>query len=360
MSRKAKNKFSFIRYANCWEDAKILLQGLDIKEGQVGLSIGSGGDNSLALLLAKPNQVYVIDLNPTQLFCIEVKIKAIQTFPYDTLLEFLGIRPCPCRLALFEALKDKLSPKTYSYFKANPHLIAGGLVHAGKFEGYFQVFRRWVCPLFSRDQDLKDFCHLTRKADQAAFYQKHINNRRFQAIFDLYFGIKVMGALGRDASFYDHVKAKENVAGDIKARFEYGISHTANGDNPYLHYILKGNFSKQALPLYLRPDYYPIIKANLDRIVLCQAGLMDLDPDLKFDFFNLSDIFEYVSDREFAAHSRKLWHLAKPGARIAYWNMQNQRYLPRSGFVQDRPLSQDLFRQNQSFFYRDFYIYYRK
>ncbi len=42
--------FSAIRYAQCWEDADILLEGLGIRPGDTCLSIASAGDNSLAML----------------------------------------------------------------------------------------------------------------------------------------------------------------------------------------------------------------------------------------------------------------------------------------------------------------------
>ncbi|MFL5754490.1 MAG: DUF3419 family protein, partial [Bacteroidia bacterium] len=38
--------FEFIRYANCWEDADVLLEGLAPKNGGRILSIASAGDNS--------------------------------------------------------------------------------------------------------------------------------------------------------------------------------------------------------------------------------------------------------------------------------------------------------------------------
>jgi S-adenosylmethionine-diacylglycerol 3-amino-3-carboxypropyl transferase len=46
-----KVRHDYLRYANCWEDADILLAGLDIKTGDLVLSIGSAGDNSFSLLV---------------------------------------------------------------------------------------------------------------------------------------------------------------------------------------------------------------------------------------------------------------------------------------------------------------------
>ncbi len=47
-------EFSQIRYAQVWEDADILLEGLDVQPGDVCVSIASAGDNALALLTRDP------------------------------------------------------------------------------------------------------------------------------------------------------------------------------------------------------------------------------------------------------------------------------------------------------------------
>ena len=41
---------SVLRYAQCWEDADVLLAGLDVQPGDTCISIASAGDNSLSLL----------------------------------------------------------------------------------------------------------------------------------------------------------------------------------------------------------------------------------------------------------------------------------------------------------------------
>ncbi len=44
----ANADFSQIRYAQCWEDADVLLDALDVQAGDTCLSIASAGDNSLS------------------------------------------------------------------------------------------------------------------------------------------------------------------------------------------------------------------------------------------------------------------------------------------------------------------------
>ena len=65
--------FEFIRYANCWEDAELLLSTLGSREGQRILSVGSAGDNSLSLLTTQPEQIVAVDVSQVQLYLIELK-----------------------------------------------------------------------------------------------------------------------------------------------------------------------------------------------------------------------------------------------------------------------------------------------
>ena len=48
--------FTAIRYAQCWEDSRLLTEAL-LPAGRACLSIGSAGDNSFALLAAGARSV---------------------------------------------------------------------------------------------------------------------------------------------------------------------------------------------------------------------------------------------------------------------------------------------------------------
>ena len=85
-----------------------------------------------------------------------------------------------------------------------------------------------------------------------------------------------MGSLGRDKSFYENLEDKSDVGGDIKKRFEFGISHSENRSNPYLSYILRENFTKNALPLYLVKENFYLIKERLSKIQLIHGSLLDI------------------------------------------------------------------------------------
>lgn len=354
------DRFSFIRYSNCWEDTEILAKALRIRSGERGLSIASGGDNTFALLLADPAEIYAVDVNPTQLYCTELKMRAMQVLDYEEALAFLGVEECGERLRLLDRLNGHLSEEALTYFRSEPGIVEEGLIHAGKFERYFRLFRTKIAPFFCRPRRLHEFCDLDALERQREFYDRYIDNVRFRLVFGIYFGVKVMGRLGRDKSFYRYVDEKRSAARDIKRRFEYGISSTENRNNPYLSYILKGNFGGEALPVYLKKENYETIRGRLDRIRLFHGEIGAVDPSLRFDFFNLSDIFEYVDRETFHKEVGRLSTMCAEGARIAYWNMQNRRYFPEGEFIFEKELSEELFRANQSFFYRDFSVYHKE
>ena len=108
--------FDRVRYANCWEDADILMQALAVQKGDRCLSIASAGDNSLALLANDPDVVVACDVNAVQLACLEIRQAAFAEFSYTDLLAFLGFRACDDRLVFYQSLRSSLSPSARLYF----------------------------------------------------------------------------------------------------------------------------------------------------------------------------------------------------------------------------------------------------
>src|SRR5260370_31734034 len=89
----ARADFSEIRYAQCWEDADILLSGLDVQPGDTCLSIASAGDNTLALLSKRPRRVIALDLSAAQLACLQLRVASYRELTHGELLELMGSMP---------------------------------------------------------------------------------------------------------------------------------------------------------------------------------------------------------------------------------------------------------------------------
>lgn len=345
--------FNFIRYANCWEDANLLLGALDI-ENRVGLSVLSGGDNTLAMLIKNPKRIVAFDVNKTQIHLFNLKKAGFKYLDYDELIDLLGVNDMSRSYDLFLTLEGRMEEESYRYFAEHPEFFRKGIVNIGKFEKYFQMFKKYVIPLFATKKQILKLASFENVAEQKKYYEEVVNNRRLNLIFNVFFGFKIMGRFGRDKSFYEHVENKKQSGQKFREHFDYGITHVANYDNPYMNYILTNKFAERCLPLYLREEYFGLIKKRIDRIEVVNSDLMGIDG--KFDFFNLSDIFEYMDDEVFRINYERLLELSKRGSEIVYYNMQGKRYLGNS-FELSKNESHEYTKKMQAYFYNEFLIY---
>lgn len=350
------NPFTFLRYAQVWEDADILLEALDIQPQDRCLSIASAGDNALAMLARGPREVVAIDMNPAQLAALELRVAAFRRLDLPEIRALVGAEDGAPRREIYARLREDLSAGARAYWDARPEAIAGGIGHCGKFENYFRIFRERVVPLIHSARTVG--CLLTGRdaAGRAAFYEDVWNTWRWRLAFRLFFSRTVMGRLGRDPSFFRHVEG--SVADRILARTRHALTVLDPCGNPYLQWILRGRFGP-AWPFYLREENFAPIRKNLDRLRWCQASLDEfLAADgTSIDKFNLSDIFEYMPDEIASATLRKISAGASSGARLAYWNMLAPRCAPPDcGLVPLGDLARRLHAADKAFFYSAFVV----
>jgi S-adenosylmethionine-diacylglycerol 3-amino-3-carboxypropyl transferase len=355
---QAKADFTGIRYAQCWEDADVLLEALDVQPGDVCLSIASAGDNALALLTRQPSRVIALDLSPAQLACVELRVAAYRTLEHAELLELIGSTSSRRRRELYARCRPMLGGDARAFWDGQPAEVAAGIGGAGKFERYFGLFRRYVLPLVHRRRLIDALVRGGSRAERQAFYRLHWDTLRWRLLFRVFFSRFVMGRMGRDPSFFAYVEG--NVATRILDRAKHAVTELNPADNPYLHWIMTGQHA--ALPLALRPEHFQTIRANLDRLEWrCQSVedfLASREPR-SVDRFNLSDIFEYMSEANYHRLLEQIIAGAKPGGRLAYWNMLVPRSRPTSLADRLQPLSElaaKLHLEDKAFFYSRFVV----
>ena len=350
--------FSFVRYANCWEDAALLVRALRPTPAKCILSIASAGDNALSLL-ASGAEVVAVDLNPSQLACTELRREAIRTLEQPEFLNFVGITPCTTRLDLYRAIRPLLNSTTQAFWDVRGEIVKNGFIHAGKFEHYFQLFRKYLIPLIHNQHTVKSLMSVKGLEARRTFYREVWDNHRWRLLFRLFFSKFLMGRLGRDPAFFKQVEG--SVASRLLARASYAMSELDNSANPYLCYILTGNY-QQALPHYLQPENYTAIRQHLDRLTLRLGSVDEVAAEYgaaSFDGFNLSDIFEYLTPEQCEAVYARLLASARPGARFAYWNMLVPRQCPSSLAARVTSLEKEantLFEEDLAFFYSRFVL----
>lgn len=352
--------FSGIRYAQCWEDADVLVEALAPRPGQTLLSIASAGDNTLALLTGRPDRVIAFDLSPAQLACLELRMAAYRALTHPALLELIGSRPSTRRRDLYARCRSQLTSEARTFWDAHGDDLDAGIGGAGKFERYFATFRQRVLPFVHRREVVRQLlAGGGTAAARQGFYEGVWNTWVWRAMFRMFFSRAVMGRLGRDPAFFTHVEG--SVADRILARARHAMTTLDPARNPYMHWILSGTHG-EALPLALRPEHFDTIREGLDRVtwrerdVLGVLGSLD---DASVHGANLSDVFEYMSVPEYERHLDALCRVLAPGGRLVYWNMLVPRRRPKAMASRLQPLdtlAAALHERDNAFFYSAFVV----
>jgi S-adenosylmethionine-diacylglycerol 3-amino-3-carboxypropyl transferase len=351
---ESKADFSGIRYAQCWEDADVLLAALDVKPGGSYLSIASAGDNTLALLSRGPARVTAIDLSPAQAACLELRVAAFRELEHPELLEFMGSMPSARRPHLYDRCRRSLSPEGRRYWDGGRQRLADGLGAIGKLERFLAVIRHCLMPLVHRRSVIEQLFQPRQEADRIEFYRACWNNRRWRWLFRAALSPAVVGRFGRDPRFFDYAEA--SLPEQLLRRAGHALTALDPCANPYLQWMLLGAH-RTALPYTLRPEHFNPIRRNLDRLEMRVQSLEDYlctESARGLDGFNLSDIFEYMATSACERLFAQLVACGRKGGRLVYWNLLAPRRRPERLRDRLRPLDElatDLHSRDKAFFY---------
>lgn len=352
-----KASFNIMRYAQCWEDADMLIDTLNINKNDVCLSIASAGENSFSILSQSPKKVIAIDMNPVQLAAVELRKYVYKYLSYEEMLKLHGAKNATKkqREDAYNKVSSYLSIDSKTYWEQT-NFLSVGYANVGKFEKYFSIFKNKVMPLIHSKKTISYLFSLNSIEEQKVFYDKKWNNWRWRLLFKIFFSRKLMGLMGRDPAFFKYVEG--SVAEKILNRTEIAFNHVLAKENPYLDWILNGEFSF-ALPHALREENFYLIKENIDKLEIYQGSIENYleTTSEKITKYNLSDIFEYMSEEKYSELMEKLIGASVSGGRLAYWNMLSPRYSALSDKLVMKLNTLDtesLFLKDKAFFYSKF------
>lgn len=349
--------FELIRYANCWEDADILVEGLSPKEGSKILSVASAGDNSFSLLVTNPDILVAVDINKIQLYLVELKKVAIENLEYADVLKFLGFSASDDRLRYFHLLKNELSTAAKDYWEQNIRLVHDGIIYQGKFEKYFQLFSNRILPWIHSKKKVADLFRTKTCEEQTTFYNDKWDTWRWRMLFKIFFSKYIMGKFGRDPEFLKEVEI--SVSDYIYQKAANHLQSEEAQKNIFLHFNLTGNFGN-LLPHYLQPENFKIIKLNISRLKIKEGYAQDAIGEFgHFHCMNLSNIFEYMNKELFSETAKAFINGTVNDGKIAYWNLMVPRKISETfpeKVKYEKKLSLTLMKKDKGFFYSQFII----
>ena len=303
-------------------------------------------------------KVVAVDVSKVQLFLVELKKAAIKTLNRDDYLAFVGFKECAHRPIMFLSLSAHLSADCRDYWMHHKESIEEGVIHTGKFERYFQLFKEKYLHKIHPQSVVDELFRTKTDAEQEKFHDEVWHNEAWKKMYKFFFGEQMMGEHGRDPEFLKHVEG--NVSDLILAQEVNAIRKSSIQNNYFLYYILNNRFDEGYLPHYVREENYPKIKANLDALVL-HEGLLDSASEIHSDctHFNLSDIFEYMDTDLFKEVAKGIINNSAEGAKIAYWNLMIPPSISEQFpeiIVHLSTLSENLKAKDKGYFYQSFIV----
>ena len=350
-----------LRYAQVWEDYELLFQGLELQSSDHVVSIGSAGDNALALLAKGVESVAAVDLNPAQTALCELKKVAIERLEHADFAELLGIGEGKRALSLLGSLRNELSPLSRAYWDSNTEIVEQGILHSGRLEVFWNKMREQVFEQFITPTAMREFFHSQDLDEQRQRFERDFSGASFCEAFRNFTDKKNVARHGRDIAQYKYV-SRDDIGGFFWNRFKHVCTEVPVSDNFYLHYLFFGNYASfEEGPFYLRPKVFADLVHRIERFEIVEESLdaFVAKGERTYSKMNLSDLFEYLSPEDTDHFLSILVENMAIGGRIAFWNHLNERSTGSTSGLKTKELhtlGSHLFQRDRTFFYSDFRV----
>lgn len=319
---KSQIDLSQIRYSMVWEDEHLLTKNLEITPDSRVLSIGSAGCNSFSLLLKEPQEMHIVDMSPAQMALIRLKIAAIAASDCRSFLELFGYLPSQNRKDIFNQVAKNLTQEDKDFWTVNWTLVENGLCEQGRLEKFFQYFREKYLHAIWPPEFRARLLQCKTPKEQTDLIDQSQTKPALEKAATEYFGRQGLEK-GRDPAQMKYV-TQTDIGRRFYRLFIERLNETLVRENFFLFYFIEGHFQieKQFLPDYLQEKNYAKLRTLLDRIQMHENDLLSvLQNNTGFTDFNLSDIFEYMSQSETGSVMTALAEHSSQNASLAYWTL---------------------------------------
>jgi S-adenosylmethionine-diacylglycerol 3-amino-3-carboxypropyl transferase len=318
-------------YGQNWEDSAIELAALKVGADDRVIAVGGAGCTVLGLLAQRPRLVYAVDRNAAQLHLLRLKLAAVLRLAPGQATAFLGGTEDIARLATFQMLAPHLDADTARFWRSHAEKIKRGVISQGRVERYFAMIRRLLRLIHSRRRAEQVFEQPSLEA-QGRFYHDHWDTFGWRALFAL--AHKKLLDRVLDPAFYQYVDGR-GLSRDLRERAERCMTTLPTGNNYFLSWILRGRYgdSEEAWPEYLKSTASSPLQTQQGALHIVEADLaafLGTQPDSSADKLYLSNVGEWVADRDLGPLFAEVARVARDGATVCYRALMADRPLPAS------------------------------
>lgn len=325
--------FRGLVYAQIWEDPVLDMEALGIGRGERVVTIASGGCNAMAYLLAEPESIAAVDLNPGHVALTRLKRDAVRYLPsYEHYFRLFGIGADGRNVTdFYEHLYERLDPVTRTYWASRGpggrrriRAFATGIYREGLLGRFLTLLHRVLRLHGRRPERLLSARSLS---EQQRVFEEEIapvvNGRLVHGACRLPFALY---GLGIPRTQFRALAAC--AGGDLPTLLHYRLERLACrfpvADNYFAWQAFGRRYdiaNRRAVPPYLAPAAWEPLQDNATRLAVKQTSVTDYlaqQPARSIDRYVLLDAQDWMNPRQLRGLWEQIERTARPGARVGF------------------------------------------
>lgn len=375
--------FNGFVYNQIWEDPEVDLAALELTPQSRVLTISSGGCNVLNYLIHQPEAIIAVDLNQYHMSLTRLKLAALEHLPdYQAFFDFFGKADQKHNVDnYYKYIQPHLEPELRDFWekgglmrratgKTRIKYFKNNLYHHTRFGHFMRTLRR-ISKMTKYHPER--ILQATSLEEQKQIFEREIapffDNWLVKRVGNMSFAVFSLGIPPQQYKFM-----REESDGDLINLYRERVRHLACDfpiqDNYFAwqgfaqHYDLE---NLNAIPAYLKPQNYELIKQNLHRVETHVASMIDFlkqQPDNSLDRFVFLDAQDWMNAEVLTALWQEVARVGKAGTRVIFRTASPgsplESSLPeelRKLFVYEAERSAALYQQDRSAIYGGFHLY---
>ncbi|SNR16842.1 DUF3419 family protein [Tenacibaculum jejuense] len=316
-------------YNACWEDPRCDRKLLQLNKNSKLVMITSAGDNLLDYLLDEPTEIHSVDMNFRQNALLELKRTMFQYGDYEALFQFFGEGNFKEAKSYYRKyLRENLPDYAKEYWDEHIHYFQGkgkrnSFYYRGASGALAYLCRKYLYTSKKIRQNLENFMTSNTLKQQESYYtilEEKIFNPFISLLLNNHLTMYLAGVPRAQQALIQESYSGGNVA-YIKESFRNVFTQLDIGDNYFYQVYLKGFYTQECCPEYLKQDNFLKLKDqqnNAYSYTTTLSGFLKENP-AEYSHYVLLDHQDWLAANNVPALEEE-WSLilknSKPGTRI--------------------------------------------
>lgn len=320
---------SSLIYNTCWEDPRCDRELMQITPESNIVMITSAGCNALDYLLDSPAQINCIDVNPRQNALLQLKLAMFRATNHDELFEMFGNGNYDYAEALyFDSLRLIMPDYAKIFWDSKIDYFTKG---ANKRSFYFKGTAGTFAYIFKQYLDANKKARKLTNAlleaktmeEQTSIYnelEKKIFSKIIKWLLSRHAVMTMLGVPRAQRQLIMN-EFEDGIAGFMAESLRHVFTELPIQDNYFWYLYIKGNYSKENCPNYLKPENFNHIKLNWQRVHSHNTTIANFleEHPAQYSHFVLLDHQDWLANHDTEALNKE-WELilknSKSGTKI--------------------------------------------